>query len=128
MNIFSIIIFSITSCILSLFIKKYNPEISFLISILAGVLIFSYVILESMPMFDRILYIFSLTGNDNGYLQQLIKGLGICFITQLTCDICEDSGQKAISTKVELAGKFCILLLALPIFSELISTIMEIVR
>ncbi|MGL5972939.1 MAG: SpoIIIAC/SpoIIIAD family protein [Oscillospiraceae bacterium] len=128
MDIFLVIIFSITSCVLAMFIKQYNVEVSLLITIITGVLIFSYILVNVSPVFDRLSYIFYLTGEDSGNLSLLVKGLGICFITQLTCDICEDSGQKAISTKVEMAGKFSILILALPLFTELIFIISSIIN
>lgn len=128
MNIFSIIVFSITGCIISVFIKKYNPEISILISILASVMILSYIIINSTSVFERLNYMFSLAGVNDDNIQLLIKSLGICFVTQLTSDICEESGQKAIANKVELSGKFFILYLALPIFTQLFNIITSIIN
>ena len=48
------------------------------------------------------------------------QALGVCFITQLASDACKDAGEGAIASKVELAGKVVILLLAMPLFEQII--------
>ena len=127
MDVFSVAIFAVVACVLAVLIKQYNPEIAILISLLTGVMIFLYIINETTSVFSQISYLISLTDENETNLKLLVKSLGICFITQMACDICEDSGQKAIGSKVELAGKIAILVLSLPLFSQLITLISRIV-
>ena len=50
----------------------------------------------------------------------LLKALGVSVLTQLAADACRDSGETALSNKVELAGKVTILLLCLPLVKAMI--------
>ena len=50
----------------------------------------------------------------------LIKALGVCCLCELAGQVCREAGQLAIASKIDLAGKVTILLLALPLFRELL--------
>lgn len=76
-----------------------------------------------MPtVIDKITLLTLETGVNTNYTGTLLKSLGICFICQFSSDICKDAGQNALSSKVELAGKIMILILALPLIDEVLST------
>ena len=73
--------------------------------------------------------IFLQTGMQSEYLKIIFKSLGICFVTQLGCDCCRDSGENAMASQLELAGKAAILVTALPLFSaaaEMVRTLLMI--
>lgn len=44
-----------------------------------------------------------------------LKALGIAYLTYISAEICRDSGEDGIASKVELAGKIEMLSLALPL-------------
>ena len=52
---------------------------------------------------------------------KLNTSLGICLITQFTCDSCRDAGENSLASKVELVGKLAVLGCALPLFENIIS-------
>ena len=60
---------------------------------------------------------------EEDYLTIIFKGLGICYITQLSCDCCRDCGESSIATQLELAGKIAMLVISLPLFRALIGII-----
>lgn len=127
MDIFAVAIFAIVACVLSVVIKQYNPEFSLLITILAGTLIFVYIISDFTSIFTQVETILGFTGQSEENIKLLLKALGVCFITQLAFDTCQDSGQSAIASKVELTGKLTILVLALPLFTQLVGLLTEII-
>jgi stage III sporulation protein AD len=49
----------------------------------------------------------------------LLRALGIAALSQVCADLCRQSGEAAIASGVELAGKAQLLLLALPTMEEL---------
>ena len=61
-----------------------------------------------------------LTNVSKEYIKILLKITGITFICEITSDICKDCGYVAISNQVQIFGKISILVISLPIFSELI--------
>ena len=57
-----------------------------------------------------------------------MKSLAVCYITQMASDSCADAGEKSIAAKIELAGKFAIVLLALPVFDRLTEVIKQLLQ
>lgn len=51
----------------------------------------------------------------------VFKALGIAYLTHITAQICRDCGEVGIAGGVETVGKIELLLLALPILSEVLS-------
>lgn len=87
---------------------------------------------SALVLFEPVLqYINELTANTafQGYMTPLLKALGITVTVQFAAEICRDSGESSLASKLELIGKAEILLLCLPLAKELISlaeTILEI--
>ena len=57
----------------------------------------------------------------------MIQILWICLITQVACDTCRDIGETAIAARLETAGKAAMLLLAMPVFSELLQQALRLI-
>lgn len=60
-------------------------------------------------------------GIDGDVLKLLVKALGISLTAQLAANLCQDSGESALASAVELLGRGSILLMALPLAAQLIS-------
>ncbi len=58
------------------------------------------------------------------YLQTILKIIGIAYIAEFGAQIAKDAGQAAISTKIELAGKILILVMAIPILTAVIEMVL----
>ncbi len=119
MNILAFSGVAIITAILSVMIKKTLPEYSVAINLAAGaILIFSFISAVSPAVF----YIKSLI-EKSGITSEneiiLFKTLGICIITQFICDACKDAGENSIAAKVEMGGKFMVLLTAIPLFESI---------
>ena len=119
MDLFAIAGMALIAAVLSVMLRQYRPEFSVLIGFGAGILILLYVLSKAQPAFSELTSLFSRAQVSSSYAVILLKALGICFITQLACDACSDAGEHAIASKIELAGKFAVLLVALPLFEEI---------
>ncbi|HEX3027599.1 MAG TPA: stage III sporulation protein AD [Clostridia bacterium] len=118
MNMFQIAGIVITVAALAVLLRQYKQEYSLMLSLGAGILIFMLVISRAQPVFAQIQSLVSKSGINTGYLEVLMKALGICFITQFAADSCKDAGESAMASKVEMAGKFAVLLVSLPLFAQ----------
>ena len=58
----------------------------------------------------------------------LFKAVGICLLTQLAGDVCRDSGESSIASKIELAGRAAILLTAMPLIQEVLAWAWELMN
>lgn len=60
-----------------------------------------------------------------GMWQMLLKVLGITVITEVAAGICRDVGESGIASWVETAGRLEILILSLPLITEILTMVKE---
>ena len=75
------------------------------------------------PLLDDIKSVFSDAGVEEAYISLIFKVGAICFITQLTCELCRDSGEHAIASAAELWGRCVLTFMSLPLIKAVISQI-----
>ena len=127
MNIVSVSIIAIITTFLSVVLKKYNPEYSLVISILAGIFIFITVLAKIQPAIDLIKNLIAASNIPSKYLLTLFKAIGICLLSQFAADSCKDAGESALALKVELAAKIAIIIIALPMFEDIINIALKLI-
>ncbi len=127
MDILSVCICAIVATVLSITIKKHNPEISTLLSVGAGIIIFIMILSFINPVINQINNLAKMANISTQYTSILIKALGICFICQFSSDACKDASQTALASKVELAGKLLIVIISLPMIEEITSTAISLI-
>lgn len=119
MNPFAVCAFAVAATGAIIVIRRTNSEIALVASAVAGVLVFSYILGGILPFFDFIKGL----ANDNGlsaYFTIMLKALGISACCRIGSEICRDSGENALASKVELAGKVGIVILSLPLVKQLL--------
>ncbi len=124
----SIVLIGLIGTVLIVTVKEYKPEIAVVLSIAVGVIMFLAAARLIAPIFDEIKNILNNSSASLENINILIKALGICYITQFVSDVCKDSGQSSVSTKVELVGRIAICILAMPLYEELIVLIKSIIE
>ena len=123
MNILSLCAIAIVSISLALVIKRYNPETALFISIGTGILILLSIINDIVLNIEDISDLLSDAAISKDYITILIKVLGICFLTEFTCDCTKEAGFDSLTNNISLAGKILVLIIAMPLFKEVISVV-----
>lgn len=119
MDMFQIIGIALTAALLAVLLRQYRKEYAVLLGLSAGLLLLMMIIQKALPVFSSLQALMSRAGVTAQYAVILLKALGICFLTQLAADTCTDAGETAIASKIELAGKFAVLLIAMPLFIQI---------
>ena len=109
-------------------LRQYKPEYAMLVSLTAAALIFGMLVLELIPAFSVMRRIMEQVSFSPEYVRILIKCLGVCYLCELAGQICREAGQIAISSKIELAGRIAVLLLALPMFEDLLGIALSLIN
>ena len=123
MNIIAFVGAGIIGAVLSSVLKQYKPEFSIYITLITGMLMLGAAVSAVKPVIETVSgYL------DSSYADVLVKSLAVCYITQMASDSCSDAGEKSIASKIELAGKFAIVILALPVFSRLMEVIKQLLQ
>ena len=126
MEIIQITAIGLISVILSLSIKKQAPEFSLLISIAAGVIIFLMLTPKLIDLVSLIQQISVLSGTNQNNIALILKIIGISYISEFGSSICKDAGESALGSKIEMAGKLLIMVIATPILVSLLDLILSI--
>ena len=66
------------------------------------------------------------TGINSQYIGILLKITGIAILTEFAVSICNDAGESAIATKIDLGGKIIIISISIPIIVALLELIVKI--
>ncbi|WP_126427543.1 stage III sporulation protein AD [Brevibacillus marinus] len=123
MEIVQIVGLGIVATILALVIKEQKSMFAFLLTIVAGVLIFLFLI-DKIAEVIRVLERLAVQADLNLiFLETILKIIGIAYIAEFGAQITRDAGQGAIASKIELAGKVLILVMAVPIVQIIIETV-----
>lgn len=126
MEILQIVGLGIIATVLAVVLKTQKPEISVQVSIIAGVIIF-LLVASKLSAVIELLGTYSKRANiDTVYLGTLMKIIGIAYIAEFGAEVCKDAGEGAIASKIELAGKVVIVVLAVPVITSLLELIIKI--
>ena len=109
--------------ILSQSIKKFNPEISFLImiaSILGCITILLSVTFRYKDDLTEVFHKFNLSFTT---FAPMFKCLTISCITHLASGICKDGGHSATACSLELTGNLIMIICMIPLFETLFQVI-----
>ncbi len=118
MDIFKIIGIGLIGGILSIIVRQYRKEYALLTGLVTTALILLFTLDTLSSVIEHISLITEESGVDVCYFMAVIKVTGVAYVTQFASEILRDSGENAIASKVELAGKIFILGLTLPIVME----------
>ena len=128
MNIIAFVGAGIIGAVLSSVLKQYKPEFSIYITLITGMLMLGAAVSAVKPVIETVSGYLETAVPDSSYAEVLVKSLAVCYITQMASDSCSDAGEKSIASKIELAGKFAIVILALPVFSRLMEVIKQLLQ
>ena len=121
---------------------------------IAGIIIVTVILISSIPFYDKnirniimilsciavSLYILNSLENDFFQVKSFIetigfgdysilyKAMGIALVTEIVRDIAADSGNKSLSNQMIFAGKAAILLIALPVYVQVLEILTEILK
>lgn len=124
--IFKIIGVGICTIVVSIVLKQYKPELSVLVNICGGLVIFMLAIDGVSTLVSEFYSIENLTSQIE-IVKPIMKVLGVGYITEFTANLAEDSGNKSVASKIVLGGKVAICTLALPILKQLVNAIISLI-
>lgn len=126
MDAIKIISFALVALFIINTIKGERKDIAILISIVAGITIFIFLISKLTVVVNFLETLSAKANIDIVYLDTVFKILGIAYLSTFCAELCKDAGEGSLGAKVEFAGKILILTLAIPILMAVMQTILKI--
>jgi len=116
----------VVATILAHVLKTQRPELAVQISIITGIVVFLMVASKLSAVIELLNGFTKKANIDITYMSTILKIIGIAYIAEFGAEVCKDAGEGAIASKIELAGKVIIIVLAAPIITSLLDLIVEI--
>lgn len=113
---------------LSLAIKKQMPEMAIATALVTSIAVLWETISGMAAVIGELKALIDECGVDIQYFTTAIKAVGMAYISQFAAEILRDSGENAIASKVEAAGKTAILVLAMPVMTSFLRLCVRVVN
>lgn len=121
-----IAVMGVIAALLAIVITERKPEMGLMIGLVFGVIVLLMVASKAGAVINLIRSTADKAGMDAKLLVPVFKVVGMAYITQFSADACKDAGQNSIASKVEIAGKIMMLVVAVPIATSLIEIVSSI--
>ena len=112
------------AALLALILKEYRPELAMQVSLVAGVIIMLLVLRRIVTAVNVITETAVAAGINLVYLQTLLRVIGIAYLAEFGAQLCRDAGEGSIASRVELAAKVIILVMAVPVIIEIMESVL----
>ena len=114
---------AIVTAVLAVMLRSQSPHSAMLLSVSAGAIIILSLLKNLPGTLSGIQSVLADGGIDTADIAILLKVMGICFVTEFTCDCVTEAGLLSLSTNISFAGKILVLLTSLPLFQNIIAVI-----
>lgn len=125
MDILAIVGIAMIVTVFAVLLREERPEMTLLLALAFGIMIFVLVLGKVGVIIDLFRDLTRKAQMDELYLLTLLKILGIAYIAEFGAQICRDAGEGTIASKIEMAGKILILLLAIPIITAVLEVVVR---
>lgn len=126
MDIIKVIGVGITGAIIANLVKNGKEEFTIFVTLATGIIILIYIMNSLGDVIIAFNQITDISGIDDKLFGSVLKIIGIGYVTEYSASMCTDMNYSSLGSKIQLAGKITIFLVALPIITGLIDLIGQI--
>lgn len=127
MEIWQIVGLALIVTVFSVVLKQIRPEIALQLTILAGASIFILILSKIRVIVDLLQTLADQANISSYYLLIILKIVGVAYLAEFGAQICRDAGETALATKIELAAKVGVIILAIPIIVAITESLVRLV-
>lgn len=125
MEIAQVVGLAIIVTVIASVLKQIKPEMAIQLTILAGVAIFLLIMDKIRLVVDLLQKLADQANVSSYYLFIVLKIIGVAYLAEFGAQICKDAGENSLATKVEIAAKIFVIILAIPIIVAIMESIMK---
>ena len=127
MTIFQIAAIGIVGMVLAISLRREAALFSVLISLAVVLLIFIAIVPQLAGVIALIDTITNYMEGRHEYVLVVVQIIGIAYVAEFGSRLCQDAGEGAIASKIELAGKVIIMGVAAPVIISLVQQVVTII-
>lgn len=122
-ELLKIVAIALVTVFAHMLVKQTKPEIAILISIVGSILIITMIVSSLKGVLSTFHNIFNSTSVDGTLISPLMKIVAMGYIGEFGANICVDAGASSVADKILFATKIIILIIALPIITNVINLV-----
>lgn len=123
--IYRIIAVALVTCLATIILKPVRSDFAIMVSVVGGIIILFMLVRYVSGIFDVFMQIFSATNLSSSLYKLVFKIIAVGYLIEFSASICSDTGNASLGDKVLLGGKIIILVMALPIITNILNIVTE---
>lgn len=125
MDIARVVAFAFISVVLIVVLRQERPEMAMLVGAAAGAIL---VLQMLVPLGQAVAALSDMAARakvERFYLDTVLRVIGVAYLAEFGSQMCRDAGERALASKVELAGKALIMVLAVPVVIAVVEVVLR---
>ncbi len=125
MHILQLVGVGLTATVLSTILRPRVPQFAMLIGLVTGTILLIVIVQNMGTVVSTLNQLANAAHVDKGFISIILKIIGIAYIVEFAAQVARDAQEGALAGKIELAGKVGIVILAIPIITDVIQSLVH---
>lgn len=128
-EILQLVLFAVAALAMLAVVRQQNRTYALMLSVAAGAALLLYALPQLTAVIKQASALAAAAGKDTGArLGVLLKAAAAALLGEWGVNICRDAGENALGFKLETAVRILLIASAMPIYAELLSLALEVLR
>lgn len=128
-EILQLVLFAVAALAMLAAVRQQNRTYALMLSVAAGAALLLYALPQLAAVVKQASALAAAAGRDTGArLGVLLKAAAAALLGEWGVNICRDAGENALGFKLETAVRILLIASAMPIYAELLSLALEVLR
>ncbi len=128
-EILQLVLFAVAALAMLAAVRQQNRTYALMLSVAAGAALLLYALPQLAAVIKQASALAAAAGRDTGArLSVLLKAAAAALLGEWGVNICRDAGENALGFKLETAVRILLIASAMPIYAELLSLALEVLR
>lgn len=128
-EILQLVFFAVAALAMLAAVRQQNRTYALMLSVAAGAALLLYALPQLAAVIKQASALAAAAGRDTGArLGVLLKAAAAALLGEWGVNICRDAGENALGFKLETAVRILLIASAMPIYAELLSLALEVLR
>ena len=124
-----LVLFAVAALAMLAAVRQQNRTYALMLSVAAGAALLLYALPQLAAVIKQASALAAAAGRDTGArLGVLLKAAAAALLGEWGVNICRDAGENALGFKLETAVRILLIASAMPIYAELLSLALEVLR
>lgn len=115
----------LVATVLMTVLRPLAPQFSMMIAIVAGVALLLPILGNLQTVIHSLTELSTAAKVNQGFLSTVLRIIGIAYIIEFAAQVARDANEGGLANKIELAGKVGIVVLAVPIITDVVESLVH---